>query len=135
MRKITLSAFALLFLFGCAGKKVQKQAVLDSILKVHDKVMNADDQLMKNQALLDSLLKQPKFAANDTAKAASIKLNAAENAMENWMHQFDPEQKGKSDDESVAYFHDQKRQIMTIDSQVNAAIAESNRYLKTIKGK
>ncbi len=135
MRKTIVAAFALMFLFSCSDKKAQKQAVLDSILKVHDKVMNADDQLMKNQALLDSMLKLPKFAANDTAKSVSAKLNAAENAMENWMHNFDAEQKGKSDDAGIVYFHDQKKQIMAIDSQVNTAITESNNYLQTIKGK
>ena len=74
----------------------------------------------------------------DTAQKAQLtSLNAellvAEQAMENWMQKFDPEQANKSSDEKVAYLTDQKKQIMTIDSLMNAAIDKSTQYLNTIK--
>jgi hypothetical protein len=81
--------------------------------------------------LLDTLIKQHNLSAKDTAFMMRDKLIAADSSMETWMHNFDVEQKGKTDDETITYMHAQKKQIMAIDSQLNSVIKESNGYLKT----
>jgi hypothetical protein len=53
--------------------------------------------------------------------------------MEDWMHKFDYEQKGKSDEEVISYMNGQKKLIMAIDSQLNVAVTESSAFLKKIK--
>ena len=116
-------------LAGCAGKKDNQKAILDSILKVHDKVMGADEPLMKNKAQLDALTKQAGSPVKDTAAMLSKQLGTAETAMDNWMHNFDPEHKGKSADETVDYMNKQKMEIMAIDTQMDKAISASNQYL------
>jgi hypothetical protein len=58
-----------------------------------------------------------------------MKLAAAEEAMENWMHNFEPDVTNKSHDQIIKYFSDQKKGIMSVDSQMNAAITESTKYL------
>jgi hypothetical protein len=93
--------------------------------------MGNDEALMKNKMHLDSLLKLP---AKDTAekvniKAIDTKLLAAEEAMETWMQKFQPDMTGKSHEEIMNYYNGQKKQIMSVDSQINAAITESNKYL------
>ena len=103
---VTLIAF---ILAGCTDKKAQKQAALDDVIKIHDKVMAADEHLMKNKMQLDSLLKLPNFPAKDTAVLLRSNLNIADSAMENWMHKFDPDYKAKSDDETLTYFTSQKK--------------------------
>src|SRR5258707_15897535 len=82
-----------LALSACSDGKKQEKDLLDNILKTHDKVMGNDEALMKNKMVLDSLLKMP---AKDTAekvnmKAIDLKLKAAEESMENWMHNFEPD--------------------------------------------
>lgn len=131
MKKILITAFIGLILSACSDGKKQEKDLLNGILKVHDKLMGNDDALMKNKMQLDSLLKLP---AKDTAekanmKAIDMKLAAAEEAMENWMHNFEPDVTNKSHDEIIKYFNDQKKGIMSVDSQMNAAITESTKYL------
>src|SRR5665213_2531689 len=93
MKKLLIASFIGLALTACSDTKKQEKKLLDKILKVHDKVMANDDALMKNKIQLDSLLKLP---AKDTAekvdmKALDTKLAASEEAMENWMHNFEPD--------------------------------------------
>ncbi|MDB5154776.1 MAG: hypothetical protein JWR54_3527 [Mucilaginibacter sp.] len=131
MKKLLSAAFISLALSACSDTKKQEKDLLNNILKVHDKVMGSDEALMKNKMQLDSLLKLP---AKDTAekvnmKALDTKLVAAEEAMETWMHKFEPDVTGKSHDVIIKYYNEQKRGIMSVDSQMNVAITESNKYL------
>ena len=135
MKKIFLTAITGFILTGCADKKADKKTIFDDVMKVHEKVMGADEQLMKNKMQLDTLLKQGSPAQKDTALLLSKKLNAADSTMTNWMHKFDPDYKGKNDDETVTYLNDQKKQIMAIDSEINLAIDQSNKYLLKAKKK
>ena len=104
-------------------------------MNVHEKVMEVDGQVIANRMKLDTLLKGNTLAAKDTALRLNKKLTAAEDAMEDWMHKFDYEQKGKSDEEVITYMNTQKKLIMAIDSELNVAVKESNAYLKNIKSK
>lgn len=133
MKKVFTAALIAFILTGCTDKKAQKQAALDDVIKIHDKVMGADEHLMKNKMQLDSLLKLPNLQAKDTAALLRSNLNTADSVMENWMHKFDPDYKGKSDDETLAYFTDQKKQIAAVDSELDKAISASDKYLKKIK--
>ena len=131
MRKLWIAAFIGLVFSACLDGKKQEKALLDEVLKVHDKVMNNDEALMNNKMKLDTLLKLP---AKDTAektnmKALDLKLTAAEEAMETWMQKFQPDLTGKSHDEIMSYYQSQKKQIMSVDSQMNVAIKESGKYL------
>lgn len=131
MKKLIIATFIGLTLGACSDTKKQEKDLLSNILKVHDKVMGTDEALMKNKMQLDSLLKLP---AKDTAekanmRALTLKLGAAEEAMEMWMHKFEPDVTNKSHDEIMKYYNDQKKGIMSVDSQINVAIAESNKYL------
>ena len=135
MKKSLLILLTASILFSCSNKKADKSAVMDEVMKVHEKVMQVDGQVIANRMKLDTLLKDNTLAAKDTALMLNKKLTTAEDAMENWMHKFDYEQKGKSDEEVITYMNDQKKLILAIDSQLNAAVTESNLYLKKIKSK
>lgn len=134
MRKIFLTAFTVLALSACKDSKDDEKVILNDVIKIHDKVMNSDEQLMQNKMKLDTLLK----SAVDTSEKAqikllSIKLVNADSTMENWMQKFDPVQKGKSHAEIMTYLADQKKQVSAVDSQLTLAVKESNAYLNNIK--
>ncbi|MDP9079567.1 MAG: hypothetical protein M3O71_19220 [Bacteroidota bacterium] len=135
MKKTLLILFACSFLLACSNKKAEKSAAMDDVMKVHEKVMEVDGKVIANRMKLDTLIKTNAVAAKDSAVILSKKLSAAEDAMENWMHKFDYEQKGKSDADVISYMNDQKKLIMDIDAQLNSAVAESDAYLKKIKTK
>jgi hypothetical protein len=135
MKKLLYAAFIGLVLSACSDTKKQEKDLLDKILKIHDKVMGNDEALMKNKMQLDSMLKLP---AKDTAekvnmKALDIKLQASEETMENWMHNFEPDVTNKSHDEVMKYYSAQQKSITSVDSQMNVAITESNKYLSNRK--
>lgn len=137
MKRIILGILACLALFGCGDDKKQEKALLDSVIKIHDKVMMSDDKLMKNKMLIDTLLKTKltgdTAAKKDTLVGFKVQLTNAEDAMEKWMQTFNPETKGKSHQDIMNYFGEQKAQIMSIDSSINEAVGASGKYLKTIQ--
>jgi hypothetical protein len=134
MKKLLIVAFALFALSACNNGKDQEKALQDEVIKIHDKVMGNDNRLMDNKMKIDTLIST---TTDTTQKAELTRLNSelmvAEQAMENWMQNFNPDQGNKSQEEKVAYLTGQKKQIMTIDSLMNAAINKSTEYLNAIK--
>jgi len=135
MKKTLVLLVAGSLLFGCSNRKEEKKAIMSDVMKVHEKVMEVDGQVINNRMKLDTIIEKEKRATTDSAVILNKKLSAAEGAMEDWMHKFDYEQKGKSDDEVITYMTEQKKKIMAIDSLLNNAVAESNVYLKKTKTK
>ena len=135
MKKELVLLFAGSMLFGCSNRKEEKKAIMSDVMKVHEKVMEVDGQVINNRMKLDTIIEKEKKVATDSAVILNKKLSAAEDAMEDWMHKFDYEQKGKSDDDVITYMNDQKKRIMNIDSLLNNAVTESNAYLKKVKTK
>jgi len=137
MKKTIIAALTCLALFGCTDNKKQEKALLDSVISVHDKVMGKDEQLMKNKMKLDTLLKSKltgdTAAEKEQLMGLSIQLTNAEDAMEKWMQKFEPDPKGKSHQEIMDYYSNQKVQVTAIDSALNAAINASGSYLNQLK--
>jgi len=133
MKKLLLAVAIGSLLTGCSDKKAQKEAALDGVIQVHNKVMSADEHLMKNKMALDTLITKDSSPAKDTAVLLRARLAAADSSMETWMHKFDPDYKGKTDDETISYLNDQKRRVTAIDSQINTAIKQSDTYLQKVK--
>lgn len=136
MKKLVLLFLVASLLYSCTNnRKDEKKAIMEDVMKVHEKVMEVDGQVIANRMKLDTLINQNKIAAKDSAATLVKKMSAAEDAMEDWMHKFDYEQKGKADDEVITYMNAQKKLIMAIDSQLNVAVKESDIYLKNVKAK
>lgn len=132
MKKYIIIIFAGVVLLGCADGKKQEKLLLDSVIAVHDKVMGNEEQLMKNKMILDSLRKHDSVTVAKGQITELLKsVDSADNAMSDWMHKFDAENKGKSHQEIMDYLGDQKKKITAIDSQINAAVSESNKFLST----
>ncbi len=130
MKQLLITVFAILILTGCSDEKAQEKTLFDSVIKVHDEVMGADEQLMKNKMLLDSVAKID--STTDTRDSVHFylkKLNNADSAMSDWMHKFDPENTGKPHNEIMVYLNSQKKQIEAVNHQVKTAIASTDEYL------
>jgi hypothetical protein len=136
MKKIILAAFLSFALFSCTDTKKQEKDLLAEVIKIHDVVMAKDELIMSNKMQLDTLIKEnkhPKLNAEATKLATG--LDSADAKMENWMHNFDAENKGKSHDEIMAYLTDQKKKIQAVDEQLNASVAASSKFIKQNKTK
>ena len=136
MKKMILPIIAAFVISGCADNKAQEKAALDSVLAIHEKVMGSDESLLKNKTILDSLLKKDTTAIlKDSVTRHLSEVINADSAMDNWMHNFDADMTGKLPVERMIYLRSQKKQITKVDSQINAALAASDRYLKNMKMK
>ncbi|NVM65119.1 succinate dehydrogenase flavin-adding protein (antitoxin of CptAB toxin-antitoxin module) [Mucilaginibacter sp. SG538B] len=136
MKKHLFAAAGVALLLGCTDTKKQEKDLLNRVIAVHDKVMANDEQLMKNKMLLDSLVKNNAPNINkDTAKVYLKLVDDADNAMSDWMHKFDAENKGKSHQEIMDYLEVQKKLISKIDTQINVAVTGSTKYITQIPAK
>ena len=133
MKKYLFIAAGAAILFGCADTQKQEKDLLNQVIAVHDKVMPSDVKLTENKMLLDSLLKHGAPTINKDSAQAYIKLvDDADNAMNDWMHKFDPEKKDKSHQEFMEYLEAQKKQINKIDTLVTVAVNSSTKYITQI---
>ncbi|GGH06041.1 hypothetical protein [Mucilaginibacter phyllosphaerae] len=136
MKKALAALFLSFTLFSCTDTKKQEKDLFNEVIKVHDRVMAKDELIMINKMQLDTLMKQkplPEIIA--AAKQHSKALDSADTRMENWMHNFDAENKGKSHDEIMTYLTDQKKQIDAIDSTFNLTVAAAAKFIKQNKTK
>ena len=123
-------------LFSCTDKKKQEKDLFDEVIKVHDRVMGKEDLIMTNKMQLDTLIKEnrsPEITA--VAMQHSKALDSADTNMENWMHNFDAENKGKSHEEIMTYLTGQKKEINAIDSNFNIVVANASKFIKQNKTK
>ncbi|WP_316789076.1 hypothetical protein [Pedobacter frigoris] len=143
MKKITGILLAATMLAACQ-QGTDYKAVRDDVMKFHDVVMADHGVIVSNQMKLDTLIKDLKglkvtFPELDTVKertamnALKLELVKAEDAMNDWMHQFEPDITGKSNAEAVKYFEAEKKKIADIDSIYKQEIKISNEYLIKFK--
>ncbi|SDD28062.1 hypothetical protein SAMN05216464_101287 [Mucilaginibacter pineti] len=138
MKKILLAVITTSVLLGCNDAKKQQlqqeKHLLEDVIAVHDKVMANDEHLMKNKMVLDSMVKNiPTPAIKDSATVYLKLVDSADDAMGDWMHKFDAENKNKSHEEIMNYLGDQKKKIIVIEAQIDIAVKESNKYLSQFK--
>jgi len=128
---------------ACALKQDYK-AERDEVMKFHDVVMEDHGVVVNNQMKLDSLLKdlkglkksQPSLdtaAARKEMEQLKSSLGTAEDRMNDWMHQFEPDVTGKSNEEAIKYFKEEKVKITRIDSLYKQEIKTSGAYLDKLK--
>jgi len=141
----------ILFIMAVAGMSCTQQskqqdykAVRDEVMKFHDVVMADHGVIVSNQMKLDTLLKdlsglKAKFPQADTVKekaaitALIADLTKAEALMNDWMHQFEPDVTGKSNEAAIQYFQDEKLKIAAVDSVYKKEIKLSGAYLSQFK--
>lgn len=120
-------------------EKAKEKELLDEVIRIHDEVMGKEEYLMRNKMKMDTILtKGPindKYTAEEkaTISAVRFKLIKADEAMSKWMQNFDPELKGKTHEEKIKYYTEQKGAVTKIDLLFTTVIEGSNKYLKELK--
>ncbi|MBB2150493.1 hypothetical protein GM920_16465 [Pedobacter sp. LMG 31462] len=116
----------------------------DEVMKFHDLVMGDHSMIVNYQMKLDTLQQhmaalKTKFPEIDTLKEKeNIKgllkdLSTAEDSMNDWMHKFEPDITGKSNEEAVRYFQKEKAKIVAVDSLYKKEIKSSEAYFNKFK--
>jgi hypothetical protein len=139
-----LTLVALLSIFACNNDKEEQQKLQKVVIDKHDVLMAKMDSLTENQLRLDSItLKYKKIKAENPnldsntliAKIDSAKnlLNNADEAMMNWMHQFNPDYTGKSSDEIFNYLKKQEQKIDSVKTLFDKSLTQSNALIQQYK--
>jgi len=139
MKKTTILVLFSMLAIGCQQQLSYKQ-VRDEVMNYHDEVMADHGKILKNQLRLDTLLRDLSSVALsrpglDTVREKRTitemreRLQKSEETMNDWMHQFEPDVTGKSNEEAVQYFKNEKAKIAAIDSLYKAEIRASDTYL------
>ncbi|QEK51203.1 hypothetical protein FYC62_05575 [Pedobacter aquae] len=141
--KMILVAICFSFL-ACNNDKEEQQKLQKQVIDKHDVLMAKMDSLTENQLRLDSItLKYKKIKSENPsldsntliAKIDSAKnlLNNADEAMMNWMHQFNPDYTGKSSKEIFDYLKSQEQKIDSVKTLFDKSLAHSNALIKQYK--
>ncbi len=122
----------LALLSACANNQKKRKALLDDVFDTHEKVMNDEAKVQLKSMQLDTLLKL-KPALKEQITPLKAELDAADNNMMDWMHQFNPELGNKSSDEAVKYLTDQKQRLSKVDAQLMSVTDKAGKFISLNK--
>lgn len=97
-----------------ATPEAQAQAAQDSLMAHHDRLMGRADQLIALAARLQASPQPP--------RPLLARLQAADDAMMSWMHQYSPPDSTAPAPQRLAYLQNQQRQLATVEKQLTSAL-------------
>jgi hypothetical protein len=117
----------------------------DEVIKLHDVVMADQGKVVSREIQISGMLKDLKeikvrnpridtIAEKDSLLAIHSRLTKADEAMNDWMHKFEPDVTGKSNEEAVEYFQAEKLKIQRVDTMFKQEIQSADAYLSKFKG-
>lgn len=145
MKNKLLVAAALLLFAACKDPKKEEKTLESQVMAIHEKVMAEGETALKNKMELDTLIQKDSLkralptldtsAESKTRRSLSAEIVKADDAMSDWMHNYNPDFRGKSHEEIVRYLDEQKKIVNQINAQYNSVIHTSNQYLLKYKKK
>jgi hypothetical protein len=133
MKLFTIIAALAMLLSACTDTKKQEKDVLQEVIKIHDEAMVKSEQAIKGKMLLDSMLKANSNLQKTEINTVINNLTTADKQMEDWMHQFNADNTGKSHEEIMQYLADQKKKVDEVNNRLNKAVSQSNQFIATHK--
>lgn len=128
MKKIIIPILLFVSLTACDKKPDNQKVMIDEVMAIHDEVMPKMDEIMSLKSSLDSVSK----VSPDSVKARKLSsaLEVADNEMMDWMSAYNPDlMKGKSNEEIVKYYADEKTKISTVKTLTDKSIEDAKTFL------
>ena len=133
MKLYAIISTAFLLLTACTDSKKQEKDELEQVIKIHDEAMAKSEQAIKGKMLLDSLAKANSNLKNTDINKIVSDLSTADAAMEDWMHQFNADNTGKSHEQIMQYLNDQHKKVADVNDRLKSAIEQSEKFISTHK--
>jgi GTPase involved in cell partitioning and DNA repair len=133
MKLYAIMATAILLFNACTDTKKQEKDALEQVIKIHDEAMAKSEQAIKDKMLLDSISKADNTVEQPEIKLVVSNLTTADKAMEDWMHQFNADNTGKSHEQIMQYLNDQQKQVSQVNQQLQTALSQSKQFISTYK--
>ena len=118
--------------FTSCQQEDKEQAIKKTIDDLHNEAMVVNEKAIKTTFKLDSLLAQKREQKDSDTTALHktiLQLNAADEKMMDWMHDFQLDFKG-SKTEALKYFRDQLDSVKQVQIQLENAIEEAKPFIK-----
>lgn len=142
--KNLISALALILtvnLFSCKNATKNENTPLAAEDSLYNEVMRVHDEMMpkmqdivtlkgKLSTIADSLVKIDSTTVQPYSTAIN-NLSGADKAMMGWMHQFEPNMDGLTDEEKINYLNLQKNKMDSVKIVMQNAIDEGNKLLNS----
>ena len=132
MKKITYLVLLTGLAFTACQQENKEEAIRKTIDNLHNEAMVINEKAIKTTFYLDSVLKQKReLKEGDTAELQKSiqQLNAADEKMMDWMHDFQLDFKG-SKTEALKYFNDQLDSVKQVQLQLEKAIEQAKPFIK-----
>jgi hypothetical protein len=125
MKKLVGLLFIISLISGCTNAKKEEITKLgDEVIVLHDEMMPLMDDLYQTRMKLQQLADADSTrSGQDTVAELIQEIKLAEDAMMNWMRNFNPNFEGETDDETIAYLIGQKESMSQVAEQMNQALA------------
>lgn len=133
MKTIISFVFSLIILVSCQSKEKEIQLLNAEVIAIHDEVMPKMDEVMKLKSKLQQQLMSETIEAPEKQKIQSliIELEEADQAMMNWMRNYDSLMEGKTEEEKLSYLNTQKESIQSVKEKMLGAISQADSYLNS----
>ena len=140
IKKVLLLSLVVLTFFACNNKE-DEEILQANIIEMHDELMLKGETIMQNKESLNKLLAS---TANADSASASLDtenfhqrvnllnkdLTMADEAMMNWMNNFNPNFDGKTHEQIMAYLNKQQAEILKVELKTNKALKMSSAFLQ-----
>ena len=140
IKKVLFLSLVVLSFFACNNKEAE-EILQAHIFEKHDDLMKKGEIIMQNKESLNKLLAS---TANADSASASLDtenfhqrvnllnndLTMADEAMMNWMNDFNPNFDGKTHEQIMAYLNKQQAEILKVELKTNKALKMSSTFLK-----
>lgn len=141
----TLGILIIIIAVSACKPQTDYKTKRDEVIKLHDVVMADQGKVVSREIQITDVLKDLKALKNknpqidtlvekDSLRAIHSRLSKADEAMNDWMHQFEPDVTGKSKEEAVQYFEAEKVKIQKVDTLFKQEIKAADAYLSKFKG-
>ena len=132
---IPVLLIAVYFTQGCQNSKAPEQKLYQEVMNVHDSVMPKMKDIREGIKFAESTLE--KEGLNEAKKSELTRLKRslvqAEDAMWDWMHNFDAER--AQTDTAEAYLRDEKLKIKNVRALMLGSIEEIEAFRKQLNEK
>ena len=134
---LTVICLALVIQTGCSsGEQKKEQLIYNEVMTIHDEVMPKSETMFELKQKLLSQMGEID-TTNDIGRLSLIGLqnqvyllDEADEAMMNWMRNFQRDQKDWSYDSVMRYLNREKESIIRVSDQINSAISETRNILQ-----
>lgn len=141
----TLGILIIIIAFAACKPQADYKTKRDEVIKLHDVVMADQGKVVSREIQITDILKDLRalksknpdidtLVEKDSLHIIHGRLSKADEAMNDWMHQFEPDVTGKSNEEAVQYFEAEKLKIQKVDTLFKQEIKAADAYLSKFKG-